>query len=195
MGGCLNFAEILRHLGDTGDKGDIPHGQRLNDEATLRRQGATFEATEQATSAIVAPVAHLSPCRNPAPVAESSPFSPCSPNTGGILPQETEPAAASRWWLIHYPDRNPVKVASFPPATHAEILERHPDAIAAEPINLIALEPARACSTCSHRCRSGCCGEPVAAGLSGLEGVIRYHQQGGVGCPAWQAIIPDDRLP
>lgn len=42
-------------------------------------------------------------------------------------------ATASRWWLIHYPDRDPVEVACCPEATHADILERHPDAVAAEP--------------------------------------------------------------
>jgi len=50
-------------------------------------------------------------------------------------PTETETATASRWWLLHYPDREPVEVASFPPAIHAEMLERHPGAIAAEPIH------------------------------------------------------------
>ncbi|MDD5403813.1 MAG: hypothetical protein PHZ14_04655 [Sulfuricella sp.] len=43
-------------------------------------------------------------------------------------------ATASRWWRIHYPDRDPLEVACCPEATHAEILERHPDAIAAEPM-------------------------------------------------------------
>ena len=43
-----------------------------------------------------------------------------------------ETATASRWWLIHYPDRDPVEVACCPEATHADILERHPDAVAAE---------------------------------------------------------------
>lgn len=42
-------------------------------------------------------------------------------------------ATASRWWLIHYPDRDPVEVACCPEATHADILERHPEAVAAEP--------------------------------------------------------------
>ena len=42
-------------------------------------------------------------------------------------------ATASRWWLIHYPDRDPVEVACCPKTTHADILERHPDAVAAEP--------------------------------------------------------------
>jgi len=44
-------------------------------------------------------------------------------------------ATASRWWLIHYPDRDPMEVSCTPPATHAEILERHPDAVAAEPFD------------------------------------------------------------
>lgn len=52
--------------------------------------------------------------------------------------------------------------------------------------------PARACSTCAHACRSGCCGEPVAAGLSDLPGVIRYHAHQGAGCPAWLATLPGD---
>jgi hypothetical protein len=42
-------------------------------------------------------------------------------------------AAASRWWVIHYPDRDPVEVSCTPATTHAEILERHPVAVAAEP--------------------------------------------------------------
>jgi hypothetical protein len=43
-------------------------------------------------------------------------------------------APGSRWWVLHYPDRDPVEVSCTPAATHAEILERHPDAIAAEPV-------------------------------------------------------------
>jgi hypothetical protein len=42
-------------------------------------------------------------------------------------------ATTSRWWLIHYPDRDALEVTCYPDATHAEILERYPDAIAAEP--------------------------------------------------------------
>lgn len=48
-----------------------------------------------------------------------------------VSPSDT--ATASRWWLIHYPDRDPVEVTYCPEATHADILERHPDAVAAEP--------------------------------------------------------------
>lgn len=94
----------------------------------------------------------------------------------------------ARWWLIHYPDREPVEVACFPSTTHAEILERHPDAIAADPINQAAPEPAhKSCSTCTHVTGRGGCGEPAAAGLSDVTGVIRYNPVGGDGCPAWQS--------
>lgn len=102
-------------------------------------------------------------------------------------------ATASRWWLIHYPDRNPVETASFPPATHAEILERHPEAIAAEPIHQAKPEPGyKSCSTCAHATGRGGCGEPVAAGLSGVVGVIRYSPDQGATCPAWLATISGD---
>jgi hypothetical protein len=50
-------------------------------------------------------------------------------------------ATASRWWLIHYPDRDPVEAACYPEATHAEILERHPDAVAAEPFTPTIRQP------------------------------------------------------
>jgi hypothetical protein len=46
-------------------------------------------------------------------------------------------ATASRWWLIHYLDRDPVQVACCPAAIHAEIMEWHPGAVAAEPRNPI----------------------------------------------------------
>ena len=48
---------------------------------------------------------------------------------------------ASRWWLIHYLDRDPVEVACCPEATHADILERHPDAVAAEPFTPTVRQP------------------------------------------------------
>ncbi len=50
-------------------------------------------------------------------------------------------ATASRWWLIHYRDRDPLEVACCPEATHAEILERHADAIAAEPFTPYIQQP------------------------------------------------------
>ena len=56
-----------------------------------------------------------------------------------VSPGDT--ATASRWWLIHYPDRDPLEVACCPEATHAEILERHPDAVAAEPFTPTIRQP------------------------------------------------------
>lgn len=50
-------------------------------------------------------------------------------------------ATASLWWLIHYPDRDPLEVACCPEATHAEILERHRDAVAAEPFTPTIRQP------------------------------------------------------
>ena len=50
-------------------------------------------------------------------------------------------ATASRWWLIHYLDRDSLEVACCPEATHAEVLERHPDAVAAEPFTPTIRQP------------------------------------------------------
>ena len=52
-----------------------------------------------------------------------------------------ETLTVSRWWLIHYADRDPVEVYCCPDATHAETLERHPDAIAAEPFAPAVRQP------------------------------------------------------
>lgn len=49
--------------------------------------------------------------------------------------------SASRWWLIHYPDRDPLEVACCPEATHAEILELHPDSLGAEPFTPTIRQP------------------------------------------------------
>ena len=55
----------------------------------------------------------------------------------GTLPGGAEKlqatATTSTWWLVHYLDGAPVEVARFPPATQADILASHPDAVAAEP--------------------------------------------------------------
>jgi hypothetical protein len=45
----------------------------------------------------------------------------------------TEEEATSTWWLIHYADRDPVEMSCSPPATHAEVMDGHPAALAAEP--------------------------------------------------------------
>jgi hypothetical protein len=46
-------------------------------------------------------------------------------------------ATASRWWLIRYPDRDPVEVACCPPATRAEMMVAYPAASAVEPFKPI----------------------------------------------------------
>lgn len=48
---------------------------------------------------------------------------------------------ASRWWLVHYADGEPIQLGCAPPTTHAEILERRPDAIAAWPFEPTLRQP------------------------------------------------------
>ena len=50
-------------------------------------------------------------------------------------------ATASRWWLLHYTDREPLEVVCCPEVTHAEILENDPDAVAAEPFKPTIRQP------------------------------------------------------
>ncbi len=117
-------------------------------------------------------------------------------------------APRASWWLIHYLDGAPVEVWTDPPATQAEVLQGRPDAVAAQPLHQTACStetgsqsvsksqdapaPITACSTCSRATYRGTCGEPVAAGLSAQDGVIRYHDQGGKDCLAWLAILHPD---
>ena len=49
-------------------------------------------------------------------------------------------ATASRWWRIHYPDRD-VEVACFPDATREEVLAGRPGATAAEPFTPTVRQP------------------------------------------------------
>lgn len=50
------------------------------------------------------------------------------------MDEKTADAVTSWGWLLHYADRDPLEVYCNPDATHAVILERYPDALAAEPI-------------------------------------------------------------
>ncbi len=83
---------------------------------------ATFATQEGERGRTVAAVATVAVAKSPQ--GQTAP--PAKVGAGGT-------ATASRWWLIHYPDRDPVEVACCPEAPHADILERHPDAVAAEP--------------------------------------------------------------
>jgi len=76
---------------------------------------------------------------------QKPPFDSFCSTQGRHFPETHPPAAlatAHRWWVIHYADRDPVEVACFPGATHAEIMARHPDAIAAQPITPTPRQPA-----------------------------------------------------
>ena len=50
-------------------------------------------------------------------------------------------ATASRWWMLHFCDREPLTVAFSPAATHAEVLAWYQDAVAAEPVAPIVRQP------------------------------------------------------
>lgn len=80
---------------------------------------------------------------NPAPIEACTLDTPDTPEI--IIGKGI--ATVSRWWRLHFPDREPVEVACFPPSTHDEILERYPDAIAAEPFTQTLLQPATSIPT------------------------------------------------
>ena len=79
----------------------------------------------------VAGVAVTTPLK---PIPEPIPAPPANIGAGNA-------AAASHCWLIHYPDREPLAVVYYPEATHAKILERHPDAVTAEPFTPTIRQP------------------------------------------------------
>ncbi len=85
------------------------------------------------------------PKEEAATVARIATVAVANPTSGKTAPPAKvgagDTATASRWWLIHYPDRDPVEVTCCPDATHAEILERHPDAVAAEPFTPTIRQP------------------------------------------------------
>lgn len=56
-------------------------------------------------------------------------------------------------WLIRCPDRRPVEVHCWPPATRAEVLAIYPAATGAEPVR--QQETARSCRVCRHIARPG----------------------------------------
>lgn len=83
---------------------------------------ATFATHKGERGRTVASVATVAVAKSP----QGQTASPAKASPG-------DTATASRCWLIHYLDRDPVEVICCPEATHAEILELHPGAVAAEP--------------------------------------------------------------
>ncbi len=93
------------------------------------------DAATSATSAISVGVA-----AKPAPMLGCTPATPATPqkcNTRSL------PAFAGvSWrWRLHFADREPMEVAFSPEATHGEVLDFYPDALAAEPIEAGGQEP------------------------------------------------------
>lgn len=152
---------------------------------------ATFATQEGERARTVASVATVAVATTRKPIPEAIPAPPAKVSPGNT-------ATASRWWHLHFADREPLEVCLDPSATHAEVLALFPDAVAAEPIQP-APAPAPACVTCLHRPprhradETAPCGNPVAAGLSDLPGVIRYSPDQGASCPAWQAALDPDQ--
>ena len=91
---------------------------------------ATFATQEGERGRTVAAVATVAVAKSPQ--GQTEPPAKVSPSTT---------ATASRWWLIHFTDRDSLEVVCCPEATHADILERHPDAVAAEPFTPTIRQP------------------------------------------------------
>jgi hypothetical protein len=91
---------------------------------------ATFATQEWERERTVASVAIVTVAKSP----QGQAASPAKVSAG-------DTATAFRWWLIHYLDRDSLQVTCCPEATHAEILERHPDAVAAEPFTPSIRQP------------------------------------------------------
>lgn len=111
------------------------------------------------------------------PLAKLAPLALANPTDA-----KTADAVTSWGWLLHFADREPLEVYCNPDATHAAILERYPDALAAEPIpertapayevEWPDVEPAhdddrRTCSQCANlsgrRCLAAWRGEILAS--------------------------------
>lgn len=98
--------------------------------ALIRKRDARNVATAiQATSA-TQPKVEATTVAGIASVAVANPREEKTVRSPKVGAGDT--ATAFRWWLIHYPDRKPVVVTCWPEATHAEILECRPGAVAAE---------------------------------------------------------------
>lgn len=104
---------------------------------------AALESRESATSATSCETTKVS--AKPVPVKACTPATPVTPisNDGGNDGRDTSQRASitSRWWRIHYRDREPVEVVYSPLATHAQILEWEPEAVKVEPFEPIRQKP------------------------------------------------------
>ncbi len=94
----------------------------------------------------------------PALILGCTPETPATPQKSNT--RSFPSVAGVSWrWLIHFPDRNPLEVAFSPEASHAEVLDCYPDALAAEPI-----EPDRRQPGAPLAGDTSLTGDPVMAG-------------------------------
>lgn len=107
--------------------------------ALIRKRDTGNPATAIPAISATQPKGEAATVARIATVAVANPKEEKTAPPAKVSPGDT--ATASRWWLIHYPDRDPVEVACCPEATHADILERHPDAVAAEPFTPTIRQP------------------------------------------------------
>jgi len=107
------------------------------------------------------------------------------------IPAEAEPAGEDtpsgvswRWWL-HFAARDPLTVAFSPEATHGEVLDFYPDALAAEPIKAGGQEPGaimvgdglRSCNDCGNL-RGAVCIVAKPGGL--VSAIVGYRPVSGM---------------
>ncbi|MDA8093175.1 MAG: hypothetical protein M0T84_04555 [Betaproteobacteria bacterium] len=95
---------------------------------------ATFATQEAGTGRTVATVATVAVANPRKPIREHI---PAPPEKIGA----THTATVSDWWLIHFADREPLEACYCPPATYADVLVWHPDAVAAEPFTPTITQP------------------------------------------------------
>ncbi len=107
-------------------------------------------------------------------------------------------------WLIRCPDRQPVEVHFWPPATLAEALTGYPTAINAEPMQAPPAPdagrwragpadlPPRSCRTCRHLRRPGLsdghCGgrDDLPPAYTAGHPLRRLPDDGGTSCTTWE---------
>ena len=87
------------------------------------------EAREERLATAIPAIAATQPKGGAATVARIATVAVANPTD-----EETADAVTSWGWLLHFADRERLEVYCNPDATHAAILERYPDALAAEPI-------------------------------------------------------------
>lgn len=113
---------------------------RLDDllVALERRESATSATSIEPTEVSVKP-APVKACTPATSVTSVTSENNDDANDGRDTSQRA--AVTSRWWRIHYRDREPVEVVYSPLATQAQILEWEPEAVKVEPFEPVRQKP------------------------------------------------------